>query len=144
MSQATTSHGRFYDDYPNEIGKFQKWDCPNDETIVYYRDYYATDDGGFPKLREEYKITTHAADGFDVKRSVELCEESNYPKAGVCKDLQSIETIGKGFDNAQLAFRFLKTRIEAASASDDMPKDVMRTKNPIHRHFRDLRLDNDD
>ncbi|WP_135666759.1 hypothetical protein [Halorhabdus rudnickae] len=144
---ATVGHG--FDEtreVPQEIGEFEVWDCPNNSTVVFKRDYTPTDDMVLPAIREKYAITTKGEGRWDVTKSVETREEGSGHNirtgeeyGTVVSDLQTHEPVGVDFETFEAALEHLRRLAEAASVTDTPPKEVKATTNPIHKAFNEVR-----
>ncbi|ERJ05091.1 hypothetical protein HLRTI_002890 [Halorhabdus tiamatea SARL4B] len=133
---------------PSEIGEFTVWDCPNNDSVTYERDYTPTDEMVMPAIREKFRVTTQESGQWDVTRSVETREAGSGRniRTGeaydtVVTDLQTYEPVGVGFDTFEGALEHLDRLAEAASVTDSPPKDVKQTVNPWHKAFREIRLE---
>ena len=131
---------------PEQIGKFELADYPNNDSIGYERVFTPTDDIEYPRLVEAVGISVRGGE-WHVKRKVELEQSgtrhnirTGEPFDTVVKDLQSYPTIGVGFDGFDDALTFAKHHIRGLSQSNRPPKDVSWPANPILDHFRDIRL----
>jgi len=144
--------GRGFDpenEVPTEIGKFEVYDCPNNDTVKYQRIFTPTDDTEYPRLVEGVGVTL-VGDEWHVTRSVTLKEPSygRNVRTGekfdtILHDTQEHKCVGVGFESFEEALSFATHHIRGLS-KNGKPKEVKLSANPISKHFRDIRLGNVD
>jgi len=131
---------------PTRIGKFDVWDCPNNDTVVYKRVFTPRDDLQYPRLVEKVGITL-TSEEWHVTRSVVFKEASQRhnvrtgePFDTIIHDQQDYRCVGVGFETFDDALSFATPYIKGLSRNGK-PKEVKHSINEIHRLFRELRLE---